>query len=363
MASKVQERPSAKEFLDRQVGMLAQGFSFSGYERDGVFVNRDGARFLEVSGVSGMDSITDGRAAVFADLDNDGDTDVFLRAMHDQAHLLFRNDVGTENGFVRVALQGTSSGRDAWGAVVRLKTSVGTLTQAKLGGSGFLSQADPRLLFGLGKDAAAEWLEVAWPSGVRQRFPGPRAGESIVYVEGGPAPRPVREKRFSLPDPLGREAVAWKALRLRRGEALPDLALLQPDGSAAPAVALGGAGVPTIVNFWATWCAPCAKELPELQALQAARGSALRVVGVSVDDARTRAGVASYVKKAGVTFPVRVADAAALDRVFATRDVPVPCSLLLDGSGRLVDVLAGWSRSTRDRLHAFANGASTTASH
>ena len=57
--------------------MFQQGFSFSGYERDALFMNRDGKKFFDISGVSGIDSITDGRAAVFADFDNDGDYDVF----------------------------------------------------------------------------------------------------------------------------------------------------------------------------------------------------------------------------------------------------------------------------------------------
>src|SRR5215467_3100329 len=106
-------------------------------------MNIGGKKFMDISGVSGIDSITDGRAAVFADFDNDGDEDVFLTTI-----LLFRNNVGQDSHWLRILLEGgKETGRDAYGSVVRVKTSAGTLTKVKAGGSGFLSQNDPRLLF------------------------------------------------------------------------------------------------------------------------------------------------------------------------------------------------------------------------
>ena len=81
--------------------MFGQGFSFSGYERDPLYLNLGGKTFTDISGVSGIDSITDGRAGVFADFDNDGDLDVFSTTIQNQVHLLFRNNVGQNNNYVR----------------------------------------------------------------------------------------------------------------------------------------------------------------------------------------------------------------------------------------------------------------------
>ena len=53
---------------DHFTKMFREGFSFSGFERDDCFLSRDGERFLKISGVSGIDSESDGRAAVFADI-------------------------------------------------------------------------------------------------------------------------------------------------------------------------------------------------------------------------------------------------------------------------------------------------------
>ena len=58
--------------------IFRDGFSFSGFERDLLSLNIQGDRFKDISGVSGIDSVLDGRAAVLADFDNDGDLDVFL---------------------------------------------------------------------------------------------------------------------------------------------------------------------------------------------------------------------------------------------------------------------------------------------
>jgi hypothetical protein len=171
---------------------MGGGRSLSGHERDVLYLNLGTKRFLDVSGVSGIDSETDGRAAVYADFDDDGDPDILVTSH--QGVLLFRNEIGQDAGHIRVSLEGTRSGRDAYGAVVRVKSSAGVQAKVKAGGEGHLSQHDPRLLFGLGKDHRAEWLEVTWPSGLTQRFGPVPAGQSIRIREGEPGVQVVKER-------------------------------------------------------------------------------------------------------------------------------------------------------------------------
>lgn len=177
--------------LDRL--MAERGFSFAGYERDTLYLNvgagRGGARrFVDISGTSGVDAVGDGRGAVFADFDNDGDYDLFLTALQGESHLLFRNNVGQQKHYLRVSLEGSQtegSGLEAFGSVVRVQTSQGTLTKVKAGGSGFISQHDPRLLFGLGRDARARSVEVTWADGKVERFRGDFAANSSVRLREG----------------------------------------------------------------------------------------------------------------------------------------------------------------------------------
>ncbi len=177
MASKAckpgEERKGIERFLGEHLGLLQQDLSFSGYERDLVALNLKGKGFREISGLSGADSPSDGRAAVYLDYDNDGDTDIFLRAMHGRAHYLFRNEVGADAHWLRIAVEGPL------GAEVTVKTSAGFLTRLCSAGGGFLAQHDPRLLFGLGDDKACEWIEVRWPGGKVRRLPATAAGASL----------------------------------------------------------------------------------------------------------------------------------------------------------------------------------------
>jgi len=65
-------------------------------------------------------------------------------------------------------------------------------------------------------------------------------------------------------------------------------------------------GRPLIINFWATWCAPCRREIPLLQQLrQAYHGDGLEIVGIAVD---SRADVANYVRGRAVNYPLLIGE-------------------------------------------------------
>ena len=89
------EDPGNQSYQQEHMNLLFQkGLSFSGFERDALFLNLESREFQDISGVSGIDSISDGRAAVLADFDNDGDLDIFLTTIQGDGHLLFKNNVG-----------------------------------------------------------------------------------------------------------------------------------------------------------------------------------------------------------------------------------------------------------------------------
>ncbi|MHB8620531.1 MAG: TlpA family protein disulfide reductase [Chloroflexota bacterium] len=110
------------------------------------------------------------------------------------------------------------------------------------------------------------------------------------------------------------------------GQAAPDFRLRTLAG---PEVSLSGyRGHPVLINFWATWCQPCEKEMPELQAT-AASHSGLVVLGV--DDLEATGKVQAYVRRLGLTFPILLdQDGTVLDRY---RVVGKPTSLFVDRQG------------------------------
>ena len=131
-----------------------------------------------------------GRGAAYADFDGDGDLDIVLTALNGPARLL-RNEGGNRNNWLRVRLTGVDSNRRGIGAVVRVTSASGSQRRMVRSGSSYASQSELPLTFGLGPDAVAEAVEVAWPSGATQRFADIAANQRVAAnrrVVSGPCP-------------------------------------------------------------------------------------------------------------------------------------------------------------------------------
>ena len=92
-------------------------------------------------------------------------------------------------------------------------------------------------------------------------------------------------------------------------------------------------GKTLLINFWATWCAPCRHEMPMLMALQNEYGAeGLQVVGIALDDIEN---VRNFVKKYGISYPtlVGVADAMATSDAYGNVGGVLPYSVLVDKDG------------------------------
>jgi thiol-disulfide isomerase/thioredoxin len=98
----------------------------------------------------------------------------------------------------------------------------------------------------------------------------------------------------------------------------------------------------TLLDFWATWCAPCRKSMPELQTLHERYASkGFRVLGVSIDE-KADAKVRKYVAAQKYTYPIAI-DAAKAPAWQRYRVKSVPAAFLLDAEGRIVAQWTGRS--------------------
>ena len=93
-----------------------------------------------------------------------------------------------------------------------------------------------------------------------------------------------------------------------------------------------------IVNVWATWCAPCRRELPMLQSLQTKYHDRVRVLGVLQDNV-TDDFARQFVKNAGLTFPIIRSTFEIESRLPAI--VVIPMTYVINPAGQLVSMFAG----------------------
>jgi hypothetical protein len=126
-------------------------------------------KFADVSRQAGpvLDIKTVSRGACFGDYDNDGKVDAYVINLGSQGTLL-HNVTQTGNHWLTLALKGTHSNRDGIGARVTVVAGGRTQLAERVSSSGYLSQNDGRLHFGLGSASRVERITINWPSGRQQ---------------------------------------------------------------------------------------------------------------------------------------------------------------------------------------------------
>ena len=128
-----------------------------------------------------------GRGAAFGDIDNDGDMDVVVSNVGQNAFVA-RNDGGNRRRWLAVRFSGTKSNRDGIGCRVKVVSASGLTQHFTINtAAGYLSASDKRLLVGLADDSAASLVEIRWPSGIVQTFDNVKAGQTLMATEPVPA--------------------------------------------------------------------------------------------------------------------------------------------------------------------------------
>jgi enediyne biosynthesis protein E4 len=126
-----------------------------------------------------------GRGNAILDFDNDGRLDVLLTALADRPFLL-RNRCPLKNHWLKLRLQGTRSNRSGYGARITLTAGELTSRAQALCPTGFLTQGDPRVHFGLGARTKIDSIEIRWPSGTVQTLKDIAADQILQVREPNP---------------------------------------------------------------------------------------------------------------------------------------------------------------------------------
>ncbi|MEQ9289383.1 MAG: FG-GAP-like repeat-containing protein [Cyclobacteriaceae bacterium] len=158
-----------------------QHFLANGPDYNRLFVASDN-KFEESASKYGVNNENDGRGLVVFDYNNDGDLDMaFTNWGH--SPVLYSNTIEKKGNWIKVDLEGTKSNRNAFGAVLKIKT--GEKLQHRLNhGANFLGQDIKPLHFGLGNSGSIDELVIFWPSGLIEKVYGIGANQSVKFVEG-----------------------------------------------------------------------------------------------------------------------------------------------------------------------------------
>ncbi len=158
------------------------GRSLSGYQHKKVWINDGAGKFVDVAQSVGVTDTYDGRSVAFVDLWNRGVLDMVVANQRGPL-LVYRNTVTPQNKWLEFDLQGTASNRSAIGAEVTVSWNGQEQVQIISGGSGFCSENQRRLHFGLGKDPRIEKAVIHWPSGKIQTIDKPAVNQVLKIKE------------------------------------------------------------------------------------------------------------------------------------------------------------------------------------
>ena len=150
--------------------------------------------------------------------------------------------------------------------------------------------------------------------------------QALVDTSPTPPPKEVTEEppQTSAPRPIPTE--------------LPHISLADPGG--VKHALSEWKGRPLLINFWATWCAPCRREIPLLKSLRHERAKdGVEIVGIAVD---FKDAVQHYAREMSIDYPVLVGEQDGLDAIAAFgMDTVFPFTVFADARGRIVTLKVG----------------------
>ena len=333
------------------------GASFSGHERNHLFLNDGGDHFIEPSGISGLDDPSDSRCFAIFDYNLDGWQDIVMTNANAPRLRLFKNRIGelaagTNHNFVAIRYVGGNrtatvsekwSPVDGFGAIGTFDLGGMRLKREYRGGEGMAAQNSATSIVGIGAYKSVEKLTVRWPrSGVQELSDIP-AG-SLITVFENQADSPTGSP-FVLTPYLSRaesELHAEESVVKNNSLAGMDSNLIELSGVSLEDESL------VVYTTMATWCASCRKKLSAMKQLRDRFDvEEVAMFGIPVDIADTTEMLAEYEEKLSTPYTL-LTELPAGEREGVKQLVikhlgidALPATIIADRQGKILKVVNG----------------------
>ena len=314
--------------------------SQSGHERNHLFSNSDEKGFVDVSLLSGLDSIADSRSNAIWDFDHDGRLDIALVNANNPFLQLFRNqNSSTDQKFVVVQLVGGNStgmpsqdwsNRDGIGAVVSVITDDHQFVRESRAGEGFASQNSKDMLVGIGTATSGK-IQIKWPSGKTTEHGTIDAGTRIRCYENASDSK----------DGAGQVVIDYRS----SGFVAKPNTLFTGDVFGKERAA-GKAKLSLFVSL-ATWCPECKKNQPQVRALAERFGESINLFAVPVDENDTGEKLKTYEEAFKPAYQIlgdiEKAEVSKMQEIVTrvSEQGALPSTIVTDSQGRVVMVTGG----------------------
>jgi len=157
---------------------------------DKLFKNNGDGTFTDISHTFNPDSAHVTRGFAYGDMDNDGDIDLIpvatliSNAVDTHKVVLFQNNLNNNNNWLAVALEGTTSNRDAFGSQIIIYVNGQSWIHEISGGSSHTSQNSSVAHFGLGTATIVDSLIINWTNGLQEKLTNITPNQTLYLTEG-----------------------------------------------------------------------------------------------------------------------------------------------------------------------------------
>ncbi len=319
--------------------------SLSGNERNHLFLNKQGKDFEDVSLVSGLDSLADGRAFVYLDFDRDGWQDIAVVNANAPLVNLYRNEMHKDdktraNRFIALRFVGgnssdspndTFSNRDGFGVKVRIAAGDFNLIREHRCGEGFCAQNTASMIIGIDTAEIIDELKLEWPSGISTVIENIESNQLLTCFEDVTATADgsgfVVQNYVQTMAPLDESGAKEKKL-----------AIEYPTGTA---------GLKVFTSM-ATWCPNCKQHIPQFGRLASAfETGEVEFYGLPVDPEDGPRKLADYQTSNQPAYELMLnltnKDRDSFLNALQERSLPpsLPSTIITDGDFRILKVFGG----------------------